>query len=454
MLRLSLAARLSVLVVAALLTVWLIVLGLYYLGFEGGVDGAFPSARKVATIIRLVEETPPDRRPLLLEGLSSDTLEVSLAAPGALAVRPEGRREVAAELAKRYEPAFGGRDAVFVAVPRGLIQESFPRLFGTAVNGLQFRIALGTGDTLVIDTRNTTVRSRLGLPVGFGAGFIGTMLALLALIVMQREIRPLRRLAMAADQIDLSSDPVLISPPRRSTPEIRSLVDAFNRLQLRLSQLLKARMALLGGISHDVRTVATRLRLRLDRLADGPDRQRAIQDIADMTRLLDDALLASRAGAGELQEELVELDELVAMEVEDRREAGALANLVVFPEARGVTVLGDRVALRRVVFNLVGNALTYGHVAHVVLDAGPGEAKLTVDDEGDGVPETIRAIVTEPFVRLESSRSRETGGAGLGLTIVRNLVEAHGGELSVGDAPGGGARFTVRLPLFDAAAGR
>ncbi|MBB4303982.1 signal transduction histidine kinase [Rhodobium orientis] len=450
MLRLSLAARLSVLVIVVLLTVWLIAIALYYLGTDSDGD-AFPAPERLAAIVRLVEETPDKNRPLLLESLSSKSLKAHLAPGNTLEAVPEASREIGEKLHARYLTAFGDRPVVIAAVPQD-VQKRFPRALGSAVNALQFRVALAGGKVLVIDTKNTTVRSRLGLPVGFGAGLLGTVLALLALIVMHRETRPLRRLAAAADRIDLAGEPALFPPPKRSAPEIRSLVDAFNRLQTRLSQLMRARMAMLGGISHDVRTFATRLRLRLDRLPEGPERDRAIQDIADMMHLLDDALLAIRAGAGEMQQELVEFDELLAAEIEDRRDVGAMADLVIGPPGRSATVLGDRLALRRIVFNLVDNALKYGYVAHVALDVGLADAVLTVDDEGSGIPDDVKAIVTEPFVRAEASRNRATGGAGLGLTVVRSLVEAHGGTLALGNAPTGGARFTVTLPLFEAAA--
>jgi signal transduction histidine kinase len=111
-------------------------------------------------------------------------------------------------------------------------------------------------------------------------------------------------------------------------------------------------------------------------------------------------------------------------------------------------VLGDHLALRRIVSNLLDNALKYGHVAHATVKMDGQEIVLVVDDEGAGIPPDLRAILLEPFVRLETSRNRQTGGAGLGLAVVRSLVEGHGGVVTIGDAPTGGARFTVRLPEF------
>jgi signal transduction histidine kinase len=265
---------------------------------------------------------------------------------------------------------------------------------------------------------------------------------------MHRETKPLARLAEAVDRVDLSLDPVALPEARRSAPEIRSLIDAFNRLQGRLGELLRSRMAMLGGISHDVRTYATRLRLRAEKISDEAERDRAIADINDMILLLDDALLASRAGAGELAEEMVEIDDIIRAEVADRRSGGARIDYQGGHWEQVPIVLGDRLALRRVVANLADNAIKYGGSAHLRSMIVGKDFLLTVDDEGAGIPPEHRQAMLEPFSRLETSRSRGTGGAGLGLAIARGLTEAHGGALSIQQAPSGGARISVRLRLF------
>jgi signal transduction histidine kinase len=211
---------------------------------------------------------------------------------------------------------------------------------------------------------------------------------------------------------------------------------------------LRSRMVMLGGISHDVRTYATRLRLRAEKISDSTERDRAIADINDMIVLLDDALLASRAGAGELAEEMVEIDDIIAAEVADRRSGGARIDYHRGQWQQVPIVLGDRLALRRVVANLADNAIKYGGAAHLRSLIVDNAIELTVDDEGLGIPPEQRLAMLEPFGRLETSRNRGTGGAGLGLSIVRGLVEAHGGTLSIDQAPSGGARISVRLPLF------
>jgi signal transduction histidine kinase len=318
-------------------------------------------------------------------------------------------------------------------------------------NAIEFRIGLRSGELLIIDAYTRLPVTPLGLPVGFGAGLFGSIVALLALLVMQRETRPLARLAAAVDRVDLSTDPPPLPDAKRSAPEIRAVIAAFNRLQGRLAEMLRARMTLVGGIAHDVRTFATRLRLRVEHIPDDAERQRAVADIDDMIRLLDDALLSTRAGAGGLSQEMIELAALIAADVHDRRVQGAPVDLVTDERARNVVVLGDRLALRRILANIIDNALAYGHEAHVRTTLKDGAVVVSIDDEGPGIPSDQRQTVLEPFHRLEKSRNRATGGAGLGLAVVRSLVEAHGGTIEIAAAPDGGTRVNVALPVFQPA---
>jgi signal transduction histidine kinase len=212
--------------------------------------------------------------------------------------------------------------------------------------------------------------------------------------------------------------------------------------------MMRSRMTLIGGIAHDVRTFATRLRLRVEKIPDAAEQQRAIADIDDMIRLLDDALLSSRVGAGQLSQEMVDFAALVATETDDRRAQGSRVELLADEATRGVIVLGDRLALRRIVANIVDNAIKYGRVARLRLQLEHPAIVLIVDDEGPGIPPDWRQAMLEPFNRLETSRNRATGGAGLGLAVARSLVEAHDGTIGLAEAPGGGTRVRIGLPVF------
>jgi len=446
-LRMTFAARIGLIVVVGLGMAWISTIALYYIARAHTAESnTLPVPGHIAALVELIERTPGSERTLVLRVASSETFAARIDAganTGTTAQRILPRlnqRAIESSL-----QALGGRPVSVNFADVGERSRLFSRLVPPTVD---VRVGLRTGDTLVIEVGNAILLGPLGLPVGFGAGIFGTLIALLALLVMHRETKPLARLAEAVDRVDLSLDPVALPEARRSAPEIRSLIDAFNRLQGRLGELLRSRMAMLGGISHDVRTYATRLRLRAEKINDEAERDRAIADINDMILLLDDALLASRAGAGELAEEMVEIDDIIRAEVADRRSGGARIDYQGGHWKQVPIVLGDRLALRRVVANLADNAIKYGGSAHLRSMIVDKDFLLTVDDEGAGIPPEHRQAMLEPFSRLETSRSRGTGGAGLGLAIARGLTEAHGGALSIQQAPSGGARISLRLPLF------
>lgn len=447
MLRLTMATRLVTIVLVGMAIMWILVLAVFYRSQAEGDRGAWPAPERLAALVGLLETSPAAERPRLLDVVTTaDFMPTVLAAPPA--GLPDAAKRLSGDPAVRYAEALGDRPLSLFAVPRSALIRRFPRLAPASANALQFRIGLRTGETLVVETRNPFVINRVGLPLGFGAGLFGTFVAVVSLYVMQRETKPLARLAAAVDRVDLAVDPVPLPMPRRSAPEIRAVVAAFNRLQSRLGGMLLARMALIGGISHDVRTFAARLRLRVDGIADEDERQRAVADIDDMIRLLDDALLSSRAGAGELSLEMIEFADLVAAEVDDRHSHGEAVDLALDSGAGEAVVLGDRVALRRIVTNIVSNAVKYGRAAHVRVAVEEHDVLFRVDDEGPGIPAARREMLLEPFSRLETSRNRETGGAGLGLAVARALAEAHGGGIEIGETPAGNGRVTIRLQLF------
>lgn len=186
----------------------------------------------------------------------------------------------------------------------------------------------------------------------------------------------------------------------------------------------------------------------MEKIPDETERAKAVRDIDDMSALLDDALLTIEDRACIRPQELADLGEILEREADDRRFSGETVTLSFDLESRAPLVLGDAIALRRMIANIVDNALKYGGAAAISARSTGGHTTITVDDKGPGIPPELRAHVTEPFVRLEASRSRRTGGAGLGLAIAQNVATAHGGSLSIDDAPGGGARVSLTLPLF------
>lgn len=448
MIRIGLSARLVAIVGTALLAIWVMLLSSVYLANGLRSAAALPAPEQVAAIVDIVRQADPAQRPRLIQAFNSAILELrledDLAGSNAgidVDVMSDGRFEP-------YRKALGENLLAVTMLARNGERSRMPRLFGGDDNPIEFAVALEGANVLILETRTPFLVTWFGLPVGLGAGLIGSLFAVIAVLVLHRELRPLRRLAAAVDEMDPAAAPVPVPDVRFSAPETRTLVQAFARLQARLHAMIAARLALIGGIQHDVRTFATRLRLRAEQIPDEAERDRAIADIGDMIQLLDNALLAGRAGVGSLDEELLEIAPIVESEILESDIPIENRTFAIRPAAASAMLIGDRLALRRIVSNLVGNAIKYGRAAHVLLDVEGRWILLTVDDEGPGIPAADRELLFEPFVRLEASRARKTGGAGLGLAVVRSLVEAQGGAIAVGDAPGGGARFTVRLPLF------
>ncbi len=328
-------------------------------------------------------------------------------------------------------------------MPRGLeARLRFGQYWRAAREPLKVTIGLATGGYAVLETRGDILRRIWGVPPGFLLGALGALVGLAAIIAIMREARPLRRLSGSVARFADGAVPDPVDA--RGAPEIRRLIAAFNDMQERIASLVKGRTILLGAISHDLKTFLTRLRLRIEQIPDAEQKARAASDLDDMTALIEDALALARGAAVSERREEVDVADLLAQKVADRKDI----SLTRTPSKPAATakVRGDAVALRRLFTNLIDNALRYGKSAAVTLEQGGQEVVVTIDDDGPGIPQLERSAVFEPFYRIEPSRSRETGGAGLGLAISRAIVEAHGGRISADAAPQGGARIRVVLP--------
>jgi protein-histidine pros-kinase len=253
---------------------------------------------------------------------------------------------------------------------------------------------------------------------------------------------PVRRLVSAAQQLT----PALARgrpAPRLSevegTREVREAAAVFNRMASELSGQFEERGLMMAAISHDLRTPLTRMRLRLETgEVEARVRERCIDDLREMNQLVESVIEVFRpAEAVSLQR--VDLSALAQSAVDDLAETGAD---VAF-EGPPAVVDADPVALRRVVDNLVGNALRYAGNARVRVDLAAGVTRLVVEDDGPGIPEAELERVRQPFRRVEGSRNRETGGTGLGLYIAQQLVRRQGAVLVLGNRAEGGLRAEV-----------
>lgn len=269
-------------------------------------------------------------------------------------------------------------------------------------------------------------------------------IAVLAYLVARIASAPLQALAAAATALgrDLQRAPM----PATGPTEVRRAADAFNAMQRRLQRHLSERTQMLAAITHDLQTPLTRLRLRLENVDDGALRERLIADLAAMQALIGEGLELARSAESREQAVPLDLDSLLQSLVADASDAGADVRLL---EGCGLVLPLRPLAMQRVFSNLVNNAITYGGKVEVSAQQRGDGLCVSIRDHGPGIPEEALGSVLEPFVRLETSRSRQTGGAGLGLAIARVLAEKDGASLQLRNHPDGGLEAQVqweRLP--------
>jgi two-component system osmolarity sensor histidine kinase EnvZ len=272
---------------------------------------------------------------------------------------------------------------------------------------------------------------------------VGTSMLLLgiATVFMRNQVRSVRKLAAAADSFGKGQDVPNFKPEGAS--EVRQAAVAFNLMRDRLKRQLQQRTEMLAGVSHDLRTPLTRMKLQLAMMGELDGRAELEEDVAEMERMVEGYLAFAR---GEGSEKPVPTDLAALLEdvVGRFRRQGSEIDLHI--EDKVDMTLRPH-ALSRALSNLIGNALRYG--GHVWVRAGrrPDCVEILVDDDGPGIPADKRELVFKAFQRLEGSRNVATGGVGLGLTIARDIARGHGGDVLLEDSPLGGLRARVRLPL-------
>jgi signal transduction histidine kinase len=224
---------------------------------------------------------------------------------------------------------------------------------------------------------------------------------------------------------------------------VRATVEAFNAMQARLARFVGDRTRMIAAIGHDLRTPITSLRLRAEFVEDEELRADIVRMLDEMQAMVDATLAFARDDAAGEETRTVDLAALVEGIVDDQT---ALGRAVSYEGPERLPWRCRPVSLKRAISNLVENAIRYAGSAHVVLRQAAGEVLVEVEDKGAGVPEEALESLFEPFVRLEGSRSRQTGGVGLGLSIARSIARAHGGELTLANRAEGGLRATLSLP--------
>jgi two-component system osmolarity sensor histidine kinase EnvZ len=272
---------------------------------------------------------------------------------------------------------------------------------------------------------------------------VGTSVALLVVstIFMRNQVRPIRRLAAAADAFGKGRDVVDFEVEGAS--EVRQAATAFTLMRDRIRRQLSQRTDMLAGVSHDLRTPLTRMKLVLAMMDDASEAGDLRADVAEMEKMVD-GFLAFARGEGREQPALVNLTEFLRDVVANARREGVEIVLKA-DDAMSATLRAD--AFRRCLANLIGNAQRHAKTIWITAVHLGDAIEIAIDDDGPGIPADMREEVFRPFFRLDSSRNPETGGIGLGLTIARDVMRSHGGELLLQEAPTGGLRALLRLPV-------
>jgi len=271
-------------------------------------------------------------------------------------------------------------------------------------------------------------------------GITAVLLTLTLLLAVRRILRPINELSQAAHAFGRGEK---VRIPEKGPEDVREVTRAFNQMQDQVGRAQEDRARLLAALAHDLRTPITSMRLRVEMLPEGEDRDRLLDSLREMQHLAEATLDFIRGTTTE-QHRRYDLATLLDSLCGDLQEMGLAVHCDDSPRC---VLQGQPEAVKRALRNLIENAVNYGEQAEVTLVTTDTEAVVTIVDQGPGILEADRERVFEPFYRLEHSRSRETGGAGLGLAIARTLIRGMGGDIRLGAGPGGqGLQVSVTLP--------
>lgn len=269
----------------------------------------------------------------------------------------------------------------------------------------------------------------------------GAAIVVIAVLAGRRVVRPMRELAEAAGRLGRGEH---VGDVTEAGPkETRETVRAFNEMQTQLDRYMRDRSAMLAAVSHDLKTPITSLRLRAEFIDDQEMRGKILATLDEMQSITESTLDFIREDASRDPGRSTDISALAESIVTDFTDMGRPAE---FSGVLGAMVVCRATSIRRALRNLIDNAISYGGHARVFVETDVDKVDVHIDDDGPGIPNVDLENVFDPFVRLEDSRSRTTGGVGLGLAITRTIARAHGGEVTLENRPEGGLRATLSLP--------
>lgn len=441
----SLLGQLALLILAAFLAAQAISLWMFADERGAAIRAAqrFETVERAAAVARALDTAPAESREAILAAVDSPLVRFSLGdAPlvgaGRMTLAPMGERGDIRSEEVTVSPHDGQpRD------PPAAFTSLHERMRAAGVAPVEFRISipLEGGDWLNVAARFQRPDIQTP-PALLGATLLSIALVMAALWYgLGRITKPLRQLADAADGFGI--DAPAPEMPRQGPREVRALSEALGRMHARLSTMIGDRTRMLAALGHDLRSPITALRIRAEMVDDDETRERMAATLDEMQDMVEATLAYARGVSTDQPMDETDLAALVGELSAEQSETGPA--ITVAPTGP-VPARIRRTALRRALRNLMENAQRYGGGVQVTLRAADGAVEILIDDNGPGIPEADLAKVFDPFTRLETSRSRETGGVGLGLPIARSILRAHGGDVVLSNRPEGGLRAEVTLP--------
>ncbi|MDT3779165.1 ATP-binding protein [Nitrospira sp. MA-1] len=307
--------------------------------------------------------------------------------------------------------------------------------------GLLISARLQDGRWLNVGMGITPSLGRWALPTLISMVFTGGSICLIVVFMVQRLTRPLQQLTEVAERVGRGES---ITPiPEDGPVDIQQMIRAFNRMYERLQRFVQDRTRMLAAISHDLRSPITSLRLQVELMKDQEARAKMMDTLDDMQRMTEATLAFARDEASTEVSRSVDLSALIDSLCQDLADMGMD---VQFESAQKTPHTCRPLSLKRAIRNLIENAVSYGGRVEVTLRQHDTEFQIVIQDNGPGIPEQDFERVFQPFVRLEESRNKQTGGIGLGMAIARSIVRNHGGDISLANLPDGGLTVIIHLP--------
>ena len=304
-------------------------------------------------------------------------------------------------------------------------------------------VLLDTNDGLYkfVTSKKKIFSSSIFMFVVWMAG-TSVLLFLVAVLFLRIQVRSIAELAQVAEDFGKGIDNTKFKPSGSS--EVRKAAIAFIKMKERIQRQISERTQMLAGVSHDLRTPLTRMKLQAAMMPEGEDKKDFLSDIDEMEKMLDGYLSFVSGEAGE-KSTFVDMNELILSIINKFRNKKALIRYSTNDEVSAIQ--GREQALKRALTNIISNAFRYGKTIAVKLENNDKKLWVSVEDDGPGIPSDKRDDVFKAFYRLESSRNKETGGVGLGLSIAKDVVTSHGGTIELGDSELGGLKVLISIPL-------